>query len=56
MYSTFILYIQKASNFSKVVVLNGPTCNQGQNVDQYTFQAHANEYWIPGTSFKKILF
>lgn len=44
-YSSFIFYT-KASNFSKVIVLNGPTCNQGQNVDQYTFQVHANEMWI----------
>lgn len=44
-YSTFI-FSTKASNFSKVIVLNGPTCNEGQNVDQYTFQTHANEMWI----------
>lgn len=36
----------KASNYSKAIVLNGPTCDQGRNVDQYTYQAHANEMWI----------
>lgn len=42
---TYILYT-KVSNYEKVVVVNGPTCNEGQNIDQYTYQNNANECWI----------
>lgn len=44
-YATYVLFT-KVSNNSKAVVLNGPTCDQGRNVDQYTFQGHINEAWI----------
>lgn len=39
-------FFTKCSNYEKAVVLNGPTCDEGRNVDQYTFQAHSNEAWI----------
>lgn len=42
---TYVLFT-KVSNYQKAVVLNGPTCNEGGNIDQYTFQAHYNECWI----------
>lgn len=42
---TYVLYT-KCSNYQKAVVLNGPTCEEGRNVDQYTFQGHINEAWI----------
>lgn len=42
---TYVLFT-KVSNYQKAVVVNGPTCNQGGNIDQYTFQAHSNECWI----------
>lgn len=41
-----IVILSKVSNYSKAVVLNGPTFNQEANVDQYTFQNHINEFWI----------
>lgn len=44
-YQTFG-FLTKVSNYSKAVVLNGPTCDQGRNVDQYTYQGHINEHWI----------
>lgn len=44
-YQTYAIFT-KCSNYQKAVVLNGPTCDQGRNVDQYTFQNHINEYWI----------
>lgn len=44
-YSTYALF-SKCSNYGKVVVVNGPTCDQGRNVDQYTYQGHVNEVWI----------
>lgn len=43
--STVVLYTV-ISNSSKAVVVNGPTCDQGRNVDQYTYQGHVNEEWI----------
>ena len=44
-YGTF--YIKtKVTNFEKAVVVNGPSIAVGHNVDQYTFQNHANEWWI----------
>lgn len=43
--STVVLYTV-ISNSSKAVVVNGPTCDQGRNVDQYTYQGHVNEQWI----------
>lgn len=42
---TYVLFT-KVSNYQKAVVLNGPTYNQGGNIDQYTFQGHYNECWI----------
>lgn len=39
-------FFTKCSNYEKAVVLNGPTCDEGRNIDQYTFQAHSNEVWI----------
>jgi len=42
---TYVIFT-KVSNYEKAVVLNGPTYDEGRNVDQYTFQAHANECWI----------
>lgn len=44
-YSSFVFFT-KVTNYSKAIVLNGPTCDQGRNVDQYTFQYHVNEMWI----------
>ena len=44
-FDTYVLFT-KCSNYDKAVVLNGPTCDQGRNVDQYTFQAHVNEACI----------
>lgn len=41
-----LVFYTKVSNYSKAVVLNGPSFNQGANIDQYTFQNHINEYWI----------
>lgn len=41
-----IVLFTKVTDFSKAIVLNGPTFNQGGNVDQYTFQNHVNEFWI----------
>lgn len=41
-----IVFCTKVTDYSKAVVLNGPTCDQGRNVDQYTFQNHVNEMWI----------
>lgn len=43
--STVIIYTV-VSNSTKAVVVNGPTCDQGRNVDQYTYQGRANEEWI----------
>lgn len=40
------VFFSKVTNYSKAIVLNGPTFNQGGNVDQYTFQNHINEFWI----------
>lgn len=39
-------FCTQVSNGSKAIVLNGPSLNQGANVDQYTFQGHINECWI----------
>ncbi len=44
-YGTFEI-ATKVSDYKKAVVLNGPTCDIGRNVDQYTFQLHVNELWI----------
>lgn len=44
-YSSFV-FLTTISNYSKAVVLNGPTCDEGGNVDQYTYQGHVNEMWI----------
>lgn len=44
-YSSFEI-ATKVSDYKKAVVLNGPTCDIGRNVDQYTFQLHVNELWI----------
>lgn len=44
-YSTYAIF-SKCSNYEKAIVVNGPTCDEGRNVDQYTFQAHTNEAWI----------
>ncbi len=44
-FSTFVIFT-KITNGTKAVVVNGPTCNQGGNVDQYTYQGHVNEAWI----------
>ena len=41
-----LVFYSKVSNYSKAIVLNGPSFNQGANVDQYTFQNHINEFWI----------
>lgn len=41
-----MVFYTKVSNFSKAIVLNGPTLNQGGNIDQYTFQNYVNELWI----------
>lgn len=44
-YGTF--YIKtKVTNFEKAVVVNGPRVEVGNNIDQYTFQNHINEWWI----------
>lgn len=44
-YGTYVLFT-KCSNYEKAIVVNGPTCDVGRNVDQYTFQKHINEIWI----------
>lgn len=44
-YDTYVLFT-KCSNYDKAVVLNGPSCDEGRNVDQYTFQGYRNEAWI----------
>lgn len=36
----------KVSDYSKAIVLAGPTLSVGGNVNQYTFQYHINEVWI----------
>ena len=41
-----LVFYTKVSNYSKAIVLNGPSFNQGANIDQYTFQNHINEFWI----------
>lgn len=43
--STVVIYTV-VSNSTKAVVVNGPTCDQGRNVDQYTYQERPNEQWI----------
>lgn len=41
-----LVFYTKVSNYSKAIVLNGPSFSQGANIDQYTFQNHINEFWI----------
>lgn len=41
-----LIFYTKVSNNTKAIVLNGPTFNQGGNIDQYTYQGHVNEQWI----------
>lgn len=41
-----LVFYTGASNYSKAIVLNGPSLEQGANIDQYTFQNYANEFWI----------
>lgn len=45
-YGTSHVILSKCSNYNKAIVVNGPSCNQGTNIDQYTFQKHYNEIWI----------
>lgn len=40
--STVVIYTV-VSNSTKAVVVNGSTCYQGRNIDQYTYQGHVNE-------------
>lgn len=42
---TFIIKT-KVSNYSKAIVLDGPSFEQGANINQYTYQQHINEQWI----------
>ncbi len=44
-FDTFVFFT-KCSNFDKAIVLNGPTCAEGGNIDQYTYQGHYNEAWL----------
>lgn len=44
-YETYAIFT-KCSNYDKAIVVNGPTCSEGGNVDQYDFQGHMNECWI----------
>lgn len=41
-----LIFYTKVSNNTKAIVLNGPTFEQGGNIDQYTYQGHVNEQWI----------
>lgn len=41
-----LVFYTKVSNNTKAIVLNGPTFNEGGNIDQYTYQGHVNEQWI----------
>ena len=42
---SYIVYT-KCSGYEKAITLNGATCNQGGNVNQYTFQSAINQLWI----------
>jgi len=51
-----VAFFSKVSGYSKAIVLNGPTCDQGRNIDQYTFQSYVNEMWIlePVSKYSKL--
>lgn len=44
-YSTYVIFT-KVSNYDKCVQLDGFPCNNGANVDQYSWVATANQCWI----------
>lgn len=41
----YIMY-SKCSDYSKSVVLSSSSCQQGTNVNQYTFQSYSKDLWI----------